>query len=251
MTFHYNNVKSSDKGLEILDIRRDIFPTLRHKTVEIPGREGSILFPVPYGTRIIEVDCVLIGSTGADLLSLERTLAEWLSTDTMYPLYFGDNPEYFFYARVSNVCPVSQNGRFAFITITFECEPFALSVTPTVQTLTIISGQAGQISVPGTAHAIPQVRISPVSENVIGLTMTVDGKNFIYNGTIEAGKELLIDSKNMTAMKVNTGAMTGSNVLGLVSGTFPVLPPTNVVVKHVASNGASAKYTFTYRARWV
>jgi predicted phage tail component-like protein len=238
-------------GLEVLDIRRDLFPTIRHKTVEIPGREGSILFPAPFGMRHIGVDCALIGTSGSELLDTERSLTGWLVTDSMCELSFGDSPEYYFLARVSDVCPVSQNGRVAMISIEFECEPFALSTTETTESLTLSSGQTSQLSVSGTTYALPQLRIAPVNEAIIGLELTVGSKTFKYNGTLEAGKELFRDSQKALVVKTDPGATTGDNVLGLVSGTFPTLIPATTSVKHLASNGASAKYTFVYHARWI
>lgn len=126
----FNNTYSANIGVYISNIKRPALPVLRKKKVVIAGKHGAFDFGGNiYEERIITVDCFIKEKSYEDVRQKARDIAVWLGSKGQ--LIFDDEPDKYYIAQTySSIEPeqIIKSGKF---TVTFECDPFAYSITST------------------------------------------------------------------------------------------------------------------------
>lgn len=149
--FTYNGQHSSDIGLIMRSRNRALLPVARDTFKEIPGREGSYLFPGTFQDRFIQLDCWLREASLIALKVKARQIAAWLHTADWAPLTFDDEPDKYYRAKIADQVDLTQIaglGRFA---VSFRCLPLAYGTEVTeifVNDLVVVNNL-------GTCEALP------------------------------------------------------------------------------------------------
>lgn len=104
---------------------RQLLPYPNDSYVQVPGRQGSILFPRELADRHIELDCAFVGSSLADIRTKARDIAAWLHTNDRANLSFDDEPGKNYKGKLSAAVDFDHIGKMGEFRITFLCEPLA------------------------------------------------------------------------------------------------------------------------------
>ena len=104
---------------------RQLLPEPNDRYVQVPGRNGSILFPRELADRRIELDCAFVGSSLADIRAKARDIAAWLHTDDRANLSFDDEPGKSYKGKLASAVDLDHIGRLGQFSLTFVCEPLA------------------------------------------------------------------------------------------------------------------------------
>lgn len=127
--FIFRGWHSSDLGVGVKSTNRTVTPARRKKEFTILGRSGTLELPSEeYDKRYITVD---IGIVNNDLFTNLRTqvreIATWLSGNGY--LIFDDEPTKAYEASVYDAIDLEQWDLMSkgVASITFECQPFAIS----------------------------------------------------------------------------------------------------------------------------
>jgi len=125
--FFFNNKHSNDFGIAMEQASRGLLPSLRRNDYEISGRHGTVDYGnETYNTRQITIDICFISEDVPQLQLKAREIAYWLSGKGT--LYFDDEPDKAYDARVYEAVDTEQLIRCKRASVTFECQPFAMSI---------------------------------------------------------------------------------------------------------------------------
>ena len=222
-------------GVYVLrDSRQDLFPSLKQKIEEIPGKHGEILFETKFGSRSMELQLASIdGLSISERENLKRTFAKYLNpTQGIKTLAFSNDLSKTYIVKYSGKIDLNQHSDWMSFTI------------PLKMMNSYISGSfenthfgSGTLNNSGTLEA-PFV-INIVGES-INPSIIIDDNIISYSGTIPAGNILIIDTENLTAELDD-----GTNVLHNLSNGIPniKLQPGNTSVV--------ANVSFIWRNRWI
>lgn len=121
----FNGVSSSSFPVVVKSINRQMLPMTKDNYQDMPGMDGSHLFPDKLNDRFISVEFGVIEKSIPDLRYAVREITEWLYTAQREKLIFDDEPDLYYMAKVSNQIdlePLVRAGRF---TLVFRCQPYA------------------------------------------------------------------------------------------------------------------------------
>jgi predicted phage tail component-like protein len=104
--------------------KRPILPESNDTYVQIPGRQGSILYPQGLHDRHIELDCAYVGEDLPDIRVKAREIAAWLHTTDRAILSFDDEPDKYYRGKLAGEVDLDHIGKMAQFTLVFRCEPF-------------------------------------------------------------------------------------------------------------------------------
>ena len=104
--------------------KRPILPESNDSYVQIPGRQGSILYSQGLYDRYIELDCAYVGEDLPDLRTRAREIAAWLYTEDREILSFDDEPNVYYRGKLAGKVDLEHIGKMAQFTLVFRCEPF-------------------------------------------------------------------------------------------------------------------------------
>ena len=110
---------------------RQLLPYPNDSYVQVPGRQGSILFPRELADRHIELDCAFVGSSLADIRTKARDIAAWLHTNDRANLSFDDEPGKNYKGKLSAAVDFDHIGKMGQFSLSFVCEPFAYGTEAT------------------------------------------------------------------------------------------------------------------------
>ncbi|MFT9496605.1 distal tail protein Dit [Anaerosolibacter sp.] len=126
MGLKFKDTHSSQYGLIVRSVDRNVLPPLKRREIEIPGKHGTYDFDGNvYEKRTISIEFGVVHYNFQDLRNKIRLIAAWLSGKGK--LVFDDEPDKYYDAKIYQNVPLEQiisSGRFSVI---FECQPFALS----------------------------------------------------------------------------------------------------------------------------
>jgi predicted phage tail component-like protein len=239
--FTFNGTYSRDMGIAFVSKDRVLLPNINDQYIEIPMRNGSVMYPGWLSDQLIQLDCSKIFQTLPDLRLAIRQIKAWLYTVDRQILTFDDEPGKIYFGKIYTQSggsglggiPLDQLLRMDNFSLPFRCAPFATSVTP--HTLT---GTGTAVNV-GT-HAAPCV-IS-IAGPEINPSLTINGATVSWTGTLTSDQTLVIDTGKMTAVIGST------NALGSVTGIFPnppmLLPGDNAIV-------ADGQTTIAWNDCWI
>jgi predicted phage tail component-like protein len=263
--FNFNAVASSSLGVFMRSKNRQLLPATSDQYKEIPGMDGSHLFPDSLKDRYIDIDCSVRGASVLDLRSKARLIAAWLYTPARAKLIFDDEPGVFYWAKLTNQVDLQQMFVLGEFSLQFRCLPYAYSVSPVVVEEDFANGDSITITNLGTANtpvfieitgldisgytAFPALGVGvcpdiSLSELGQGITLTINGDECSYTGSI-TDDVVYIDTDRMTVQ------LNGSNALRYHDGTFPMLVPGDNAIVYSSPNGCGAKVKFTYYERWL
>lgn len=130
--FTFNNIDSSQFGI-YADHKRVLFPSIKSREVQIPGKKGSIDFGTRFSARLVEVACYVAGDEVEDLKDTLSQIRAWLDpSNGERVLIFDNDPDWYYKARYTGQIPLSYFVSGASFTIPFKCsDPFIYSINPT------------------------------------------------------------------------------------------------------------------------
>jgi len=134
---------------------RQLLPETNDRYVQVPGRNGSILFPRELADRRIELDCAFVGSSLADIRAKARDIAAWLHTDDRANLSFDDEPGKSYKGKLASAVDLDHTGRLGQFSLTFICEPLAYGeqVTANFVSDSVTVANAGTFPTPAIIEA--------------------------------------------------------------------------------------------------
>ena len=104
---------------------RQLLPEPNDSYVQVPGRQGSILFPRELADRRIELDCAFVGSSLADIRAKAREIAAWLYTENREILSFDDESEKYYRGKLAQAIDFEHLAVMGQFSLIFVCEPLA------------------------------------------------------------------------------------------------------------------------------
>jgi len=104
---------------------RQLLPEPNDSYVQVPGRQGSILFPRELADRRIDIDCAFVEPSLADIRTKARDIAAWLHTDDRANLSFDDETGKTYRGKLASAVDFDHIGRMGQFSLTFICEPLA------------------------------------------------------------------------------------------------------------------------------
>lgn len=124
----FRGIHSNEFNLIVKSINRPLLPSIRDEYIEVPQRAGSHLFSDKPSDKIIEVEFFLSEMNLQNTRHKIRNVARWLYTNEKERLYFDDEPDKYYLAKVANQVDFEQLVAIAgsFIVV-FRCFPYALS----------------------------------------------------------------------------------------------------------------------------
>lgn len=175
--FTFRNIHSSFFGIGVKSIDRSLIPELRKNELTIPGRHGTIDFGLnTYEKRPIQVKIGMLKSADWNALRTKaRDIAKWLSGKGM--LIFDDEPDKAYDAAVYSYVGIEQIELLpvGFLTVTFECQPFAESLEYRQVNVPSITTKPYNVSVnvAGTSETCCIITIKNIGDSDIeGITIT-------------------------------------------------------------------------------
>jgi len=110
---------------------RQLLPETNDSYVQVPGRNGSILFPRELADRQIIIDCAFTESTLSDIRDKARDIAAWLSTAGRATLSFDDETGKTYKGKLASAVDFDHLGKMGQFSLYFICEPLAYGTEAT------------------------------------------------------------------------------------------------------------------------
>jgi len=249
--FKFNNVESSIFSLVCKSIKRPLLPAVKLRRIEPVGASGVYDFGInEHDMRRVTMRIAYIGTSYEELRTRARSIAAWLSVPTWSQLIINDEPDKYYLAKVTDEIDLASLWGSGTAEITFDCQPFAYSVTETVEEFTVDNTLVSHpFTNPGTREincnspqgSVFKIEISGTWTSV--LSMSMNGDLLTFTQASSSGT-LIIDNVEMTAMN---GTANKYQYLGLDTDTFFRLVPG---VNSFTINGAGT-YNLTVRIRYV
>ena len=221
-------------GIRVAKVSEGILPFTKDYTEEIPGMHGEYYLKSELKGKVIELEVVTSDGLTPEVKSeLKEKIAKYLNPtkNTEKPLTFSDDLEKQYLVRYSGKIDIDNYPQWFKFVI-----PFKMS-SPLIRGSfdNILIGN-GTITNEGNTNANMIININGLADNP---TIEIDGQTLTYNGTIEYGQTVVIDTEKKTVM------MDGINVLDNWCGIFPTLKPGNT---NVIMNG---NISIRWRDAWV
>lgn len=123
-------IKFNDQDLpsyvKIKSIETGLTPPISQTTLQVPGRYGEYDFGNGIGARTIDVSYFIIADSPADLRTKAREFAKWLYSDEPKKLVLLDEPDKYYWAKVTGNLDLQEAFRTGEGKIQFYCsDPFA------------------------------------------------------------------------------------------------------------------------------
>ena len=104
---------------------RQLLPASNDSYVQVPGRQGSVLFPRELQDRYIDLDCAFIEKNFPDIRIRAREIAAWLYTEGREILSFNDEPDRYYRGKITSQVDFEHMATMGQFSLTFRCEPLA------------------------------------------------------------------------------------------------------------------------------
>ena len=168
--FYFNGVHSGTFGIGLTAISHALKPAKRVTQLAIPNRHGTYdITDNTYGNITIKLDCVYIGG---NFREAARKIGTWLSGSG--ELILDTEPDKRYIANAYAGIETSETGTLTDFTVTFDCQPFALSairqqdfiIAGNPESLIVVSG--------GTMETPAKIYIKNTGDkNVTGIKITI------------------------------------------------------------------------------
>jgi predicted phage tail component-like protein len=150
--FTFANVTSASLGVYVKSDNRTLAPSLRKNQYIVPGKHGTLDYGgETYNNRLITIQINMVKNSMADLRTQARDVAQWLSKTGL--LVFDDEPTKAYNAKVYSNIDIDQIATRGISSVTFECQPFAESLTYEQENTDITDNNAEvELTVTGTSE---------------------------------------------------------------------------------------------------
>lgn len=223
---------STISEVELLRPRRP-FPSPRHRSIEVPGRAGSLIFTDEPGDRIITLDLHLLAATPAARRTAVAELVDWAFVGAVSALIIDDQPDRYEDAILDGSVDPDEWLSSAKISLPFRCGAYALAIATSTESLSATTNpDSDTFVIADGVDARPVIEITPTGGTVTAFTLTVNGFALSWEGTLLAGETLTVSSLSET---ITEGVSTDVNLTGAynaadvrmtdASGFFPLLTP--------------------------
>jgi predicted phage tail component-like protein len=217
----------------VRDINRGLLGERRDEYVQVPGRPGSWLYTEEPGDRVIVIEGIMRADGTAARRSAMRSLARWAQTDGTAQMIFGDEPDRFYAVTLADAPDVNEVLRYGEVELEFRADPYPLSTSLSTETIAVSgSPDSGTFAVSDDIGAYPVIEITPTNGTITSFTLTVNGFQLAWSGTLLEDETLTISSVSFTVTAGQNGdtMLTGAfdpNLLEMsdVIGEFPELVP--------------------------
>ena len=134
---------------------RQLLPEPNDRYVQVPGRQGSVLFPRELADRRIDIDCAFVEPSLADIRTKARDIAAWLNVTDRANLSFDDEPGKSYKGKLASAVDLDHAGRLGQFSLTFICEPLAYGEQATASFVSdsVTVTNAGTFSAPAIIEA--------------------------------------------------------------------------------------------------
>lgn len=244
--FTFNDVNFS-KLVKTTSIERPLLAPQTISSTNIEGRAGSVYHRKMANSFNITVEFMLLANSAYDLMNKIRDIASKIDTSEPKKLIFNDEPDKYIMAIVNETSfdKASKNGECS---VTFYCpDPFWYALTDDV--VTGISGKK-QYTRKGTAESYPIIEIKG---NCNGGKIKIETSNqtMYFNGTLNSGETLMIDSELLTAYVIDGNGNKKSAIPNLDKLDFPMCYAGDNMINIVGTNGATVtSYKLKCNSRW-
>lgn len=249
--FNFNNVESSMFDLVCRSIKRPLLPAVKVRRIEPVGVSGVYdIDENEYAMRRVSMGIAYIGTSYPELRTRARSIAAWLSIGTWSKLIINDEPDKYYLAKVTDEIDLKSLWESGTAEITFDCQPFAYSVTEEVESVVLTTTGTLEFTNLGTRtinRKSPQG--SEFKIEVAGswttLTLSMNGKTLNY--PVSGTGTLVIDNVEMEAH------LDAVNKYGVVTGdvdTFLSLVPGDNTLT-IGGTGINATVTIKYIPLWL
>jgi predicted phage tail component-like protein len=127
------NERHSDEFFMVTKKSRPMVPEIRHRKIDVEGRDGSYDLGTTVGSRLFEISVTLLSVSQNAFSALKREVASWLVTDDLKPLVFDDEPDKTYFVRFVGESTLNELFQFGEGTITFIApDPFAYGAEETL-----------------------------------------------------------------------------------------------------------------------
>lgn len=249
--FNFNNVESSTFDLVCKSIKRPLLPAVKVRRIEPVGVSGVYdIDENEYAMRRVSMGIAYIGTSYSELRTRARSIAAWLSIGSWSKLIINDEPDKYYLAKVTDEIDLKSLWESGTAEITFDCQPFAYSVTEEVESVVLTTTGTLEFTNLGTRtinRKSPQG--SEFKIEVAGswttLTLSMNGKTLNY--PVSGTGTLVIDNVEMEAH------LDAVNKYGVVTGdvdTFLSLVPGDNTLT-IGGTGINATVTIKYIPLWL
>lgn len=140
-SFSFNAIDSSSFDLVCKSVKRPLLPAVKTNRVELLGASGVYDFgDHEYSLRLITMRITYIGTSYEELRTRARDISAWLSTSSWSQLIINDETDKYYLAKVTSDIDLESLWLLGTAEITFDCQPFAYSVTESSFTFSDITG---------------------------------------------------------------------------------------------------------------
>lgn len=271
----YKGIHSSLYDVYWKSTKRPLMPAIKRKTITVNGSSGIYDFgDNEYESVKISGKIIYISNNIYERKQRARQISAWLSSIKWEKLFFGDEPDKYYLARVDGQVDLDALISSGEANITFICQPFAYRIIDTAENLTWEEADIPWITAeipwamsdaytfvatgaksytfdnPGTKeinYKSPQGSKSKIIINGSWskLSFNMNNKTINYN---ESGTgELVIDNVEMEV------ELNGINKLGAISGDlstfFEIEPGENTL--NISGTGLSITVTIDFAPMWL
>ena len=248
----FGGVHSDIHGIVVRSVDRTMLPNLSRRQAYIPNKHGSYDFNGnTYQNRSISMVMSYIGSTIVNMRSVNRDIANWLSSDSYKELIFDDEPGVYYLARLFDSVNIDSRKRRSKSNVVFECLPFAFSISEGSESKEVTGADSITITYGGTIElglGSPQESLFSISADgtFTTLTLVLNGITLNYTAAISS-EELIIDNINATAEVDGVNKLT--EVTGDTGLFLRLIEGANVLA--ITGSDLNCTVTVTYREQYL
>lgn len=240
-------------------VNRQILPANSDGYLDVPGVDGSYLFPGDLRDRFIEVEFTLIKSQSLTTLrSTARQISAWLRTRERAQLIFDDEPDVYYMAKVPDQIDLEPMNTRGKLKVVFRCLPYAYSMEDAGVLLDseilldsdiliggnysfeITGNSVGEIYNSGTA-LYPQIE---VIGNFNTFSIVANGVTFGYSAAL-VSQTLQINEDNKKTVKIGA-----TNKLAFMTGDFIKLLPGNNTIT-ISGTGLNCIISIIFKNKYL
>lgn len=243
--FSFGGIHSNDYGVYLSSKQPDWLPKTRDYEMAIFGMPGIKDFGTDLDMRPLTINLTMEGSDRRDLINNILAFASLFNPVEGYQrLVFDDDPGRYYMAKYTSAVTESQikfTPTTADFPLGFKCDdPFIYAVQE--KTVEWVSDGVSSTSLLnyGT-YETPIVITVTADSTVSDFTLTLNGIDMTFTGTLNEGDSLVIDTGEMT-YKLN-----GENAIQYWTGDFPMLQKGI----NTLSASESLNLSIVYRERWI
>ena len=254
-SFNFNDIDFSSYGLIVKSTNKTLLPPPRYEEIITPYEHGAIFSDTYYGPREISCDCVVIGSSNADLQTKLGQIESAITQFTDKTLILDSQPTRYYNARVANRINYTQSGTStAFFSIDFVSKnPFAYSTTSSSDDNSIVSShQTISVVSSGDTFSFPVILLT-ADDSIESPSFTHNDQEttLTWAGTMEIGDILKIECAP-TDYKISQSLAASpedfSRSTNTITGFFPIIDSgTNSITIHNFSGESNIAHTARFK----